>query len=498
MLHKHDTRGPGRPGAAVRLALLVVLAMLVGTGRLAADERTQQSASTAKPSPGAGRAPATAGTAGNLIGHGGPVRAIELNRDGTRALTGSFDYTMMYWDLGGETPKVVARLSDHDGAVNAVRFLPGANRALSGSDDGTIGLWDLANAKLMHLFKGHTAKVVDIAVSSDGRVAASASWDRMVRIWDLEARRPGPMLSGHTGPVNAVAFGAGGRHLYSAGYDGTIRMWDVATGAFERIVYRHGWGLNCLKALSDPSKLVYGSLNGQAGVIDIETGEVSTVLAPHEGPILAVSVSAENGLAATGGADGVVNVWSIAPWAHKERHVNPYGPVWGLAFSGDGKRMYYSGLDDFVTMWQVEPRRPFEKVASSFPRRFQVSGEMSLGQRQFARKCSICHTLKPNDGNRAGPTLYKLFGRKAGTVPGYPYSDALKKSDIIWNERTIGLLFDHGPQEVTPGSKMPLQQIHDDKKRHALITYLKTATSVEPQSETVPGRKPGSSREDAE
>src|SRR3546814_3372309 len=73
------------------------------------------------------------------------------------------------------------------------------------------------------------------------------------------------------------------------------------------------------------------------------------------------------------------------------------------------------------------------------------------------RKCSACHTLGPDSANKAGPTLHGIFGRRAGSVPGYKYSDALKESELVWNEKTIGNLFKLGPDDFTPGSKMPLQ-----------------------------------------
>ncbi len=421
----------------------------------------------------------------NLVGHGGPVKTVQLNREGTRALTGSFDYSMIYWDVSGAVPKILARFDEHDGAVNAVRFLPGGKRALSAGDDGIVRLWDLETGKQVHAFKGHTAKIIDIAVSPDGRLAATASWDRSARIWDLEKFQEGPVLKGHTGPVNAVVFTSRDgvtEAFYSASYDGTVRLWNLETGAAVRPVYRHGWGINCLKALPDPGKLLFGSLNGAAGVVDIETGEVSTVLNPHEGPVLALAVSARHKLIATGGGDGGVNIWSMEDWGLKEQHQNPYSPIWGLAFTGDAKRIYYSGLDDFATLWQVSPRQPFETVEGRFPRRFQAREDMSLGELQFARKCSVCHTISPEGGNRAGPTLFGVFGRKAGSVPGYAYSPALLGSDIIWTEETIGRLFDHGPQHVTPGSKMPLQQIEDVTKRNALIAYLKAASTGEKES----------------
>ena len=96
---------------------------------------------------------------------------------------------------------------------------------------------------------------------------------------------------------------------------------------------------------------------------------------------------------------------------------------------------------------------------------------------QFARKCSICHTLNSKDiGRRAGPPLHGVFGRRAGTLEGYPYSKALIDSTIIWSEETISRLFEEGPEIVTPGTKMPIQKIKNDSDRLDLIYFLKDAT----------------------
>ena len=109
-------------------------------------------------------------------------------------------------------------------------------------------------------------------------------------------------------------------------------------------------------------------------------------------------------------------------------------------------------------------------------RRFQVTEGRSLGEVQFARKCSVCHTLKPGDANRAGPSLYQVFGRKAGGLPDYPYSESLLNSDLIWSEETIDALFAEGPHVLLPGTKMPLQKMPRTKNRKALIEYLREAT----------------------
>jgi cytochrome c len=104
---------------------------------------------------------------------------------------------------------------------------------------------------------------------------------------------------------------------------------------------------------------------------------------------------------------------------------------------------------------------------------------MPNGERQFMRKCSICHALTGEPSRKAGPTLHGVFGRPAGTVPGYAYSPTLSGSNIIWDEDTIDALFNIGPDHFIPGSKMPMQVIAAPSDRADLIAFLRTATTSE-------------------
>lgn len=421
---------------------------------------------------------------GFLVGHGGPVKAVTADPKRRVALTGSFDYTMMAWDVSGEAAKLLHRFDEHEGAVNAVAFVPGSSQVLAAGDDGALWVWDLETGKREHRFEGHTAKVVGVAVSDDGTWAATASWDRTVRLWNLRTLKPGPVLGEHKGPVNAVQFSKDGSRVFTASYDGALRIFKTDTGEFIRPVHKHGWGINVLKRLPDAEgKLVFGALDGTAAVVDAESGKIIAELRKADRPILSLDVTRQPGLIAIGGGDGTVNVFRSGDFQPIEEYQNPYGPVWGLAFAPGGAKLYIAGLDDFVTLWTITPREPFDPVDSPFPRRFQVSeagdDPVEQGRIQFARKCSVCHTLKKDGKNRAGPTLHGLFGRKIATLPDYPYSDALKHLDIVWDETTVGKLFELGPENFTPGSKMPLQKMTDKSQRDALVAYLKIATAAQ-------------------
>lgn len=422
-----------------------------------------------------------AGRAGEPAGHGGPVRSIVLSPDGRHALTGSFDYSMMYWQAEGERLTPLSRFSDNDAAVSAVAFVPGGAHALSASDDGTISLWDLAAGTRIARFEGHGHKAVALAVSADGQWAASASWDSTVRLWNLSTLKAGAVLSGHSGAVGSLAFGPGGNTLFSAGHDGIIRQWRLggagADGELEKVVYSHGWGVNVLKVLGNGTQILFGGLDGAVVVLDTVTGKVIRSLAGHERPVLSMDVSPDGTLAATGGADGLIQVWDTRNWELKFKHAFPYGPVWAIAIAGDDRSMFFAGINEKVLHWQMVPDKPFDVTSKQVPERFQNSEITDPGELYFIRTCSICHTLAPDDANRAGPTLHGIFGRRVGSLPGYHYSATLKRATFIWNEETIDRLFALGPEKFVPGTKMPLQRMVDAQDRKALIEYLKRATA---------------------
>lgn len=87
-------------------------------------------------------------------------------------------------------------------------------------------------------------------------------------------------------------------------------------------------------------------------------------------------------------------------------------------------------------------------------------------------QCASCHSSEPGK-TVFGPSLHGVAGRKAGSLPGYDYSPALKKAKINWNAATLDRWLT-SPQKTVPGTKMPFGGIQDPAARRALITYLLT------------------------
>ena len=155
------------------------------------------------------------------------------------------------------------------------------------------------------------------------------------------------------------------------------------------------------------------------------------------------------------------------------------GPVWALAFSGDGEVIHAGGIDDVIYAWPVALLDDFEPVGGPKRSFLRDAASMPNGERQFMRKCSICHGLEPSQTRKAGPTLHGLFGRRAGTLEGYRYSPTLLGSQIIWTDETVDALFAQGPDHYIPGSKMPMQVIAKPQDRADLVEFLRHATGEE-------------------
>lgn len=66
-----------------------------------------------------------------------------------------------------------------------------------------------------------------------------------------------------------------------------------------------------------------------------------------------------------------------------------------------------------------------------------VTGDSKKGANLFKTRCAQCHTVVESEGNKIGPNLHGLFGRKTGSVDGFSYTDANKQKGITWNEDTL-------------------------------------------------------------
>jgi cytochrome c len=100
-----------------------------------------------------------------------------------------------------------------------------------------------------------------------------------------------------------------------------------------------------------------------------------------------------------------------------------------------------------------------------------AAGDPKAGEAVYAR-CLACHALAYD---RVGPRHCNLLGRRAGSVPGFEYSPAMKRSRLVWDEKSLDRFLADPPKAV-PGTTMTYAGVQDPKERADLIAYLRTAT----------------------
>lgn len=101
-----------------------------------------------------------------------------------------------------------------------------------------------------------------------------------------------------------------------------------------------------------------------------------------------------------------------------------------------------------------------------------LRGNPGAGEAVYSR-CLACHALAYD---RTGPRHCGLFGRRAGSVKGFAYSEAMTRSKIIWNEKTLDRFLEN-PLTAVPGTAMGYAGVTDRKERADLIAYLRQANA---------------------
>ncbi|MDP3853801.1 cytochrome c family protein [Phenylobacterium sp.] len=99
------------------------------------------------------------------------------------------------------------------------------------------------------------------------------------------------------------------------------------------------------------------------------------------------------------------------------------------------------------------------------------TADIENGKRKFGL-CKSCHTIVPGGANLTGPNLHGVFGRKAGSLEGYNYSDAVKAAGFVWDGEHLDKWLAE-PRTFLPGTKMTFAGLKDPKDRVDLIAYMK-------------------------
>ena len=393
--------------------------------------------------------------AADLRGHGGPVSALAVSDN--LVLSGAFDTRVILWDR--ERAVALRALRLHEGNVTATAFLPDGGYASAGQD-GRVALWPAQGIEPRLVTQKHQAPVAALAVSPDGTTLAAGGWDGRLQFLDLE--------SGDVAMFDALR----GAMVTGLGYlpDGRF----VTVGSDLRlVVWRDRTPVATIGLPASPNKLAMAGetiavifADGAVRLFD-QTGQIAERKLA-ERPLVAIAAGA--GVIAAASVEGGVWIMEAGDLAVRHTLEPGQGAVWSLAVTQS--ELLTGGADGVIRRWDLASGEALGTGAEAT----QASFDDGSRGAEVWRACALCHSLTPDDGNRAGPTLHGIFGRRIATAENYQYSDALQDMDIVWTPETVAELFEVGPDAYTPGSRMPDQRVPSPEDRAALAEFLARAT----------------------
>jgi cytochrome c len=254
-------------------------------------------------------------------------------------------------------------------------------------------------------------------------------------------------------------------------YDQSLRIWPFA-GETPTVVAMP-CPLNAV-AIGSNDEIATGGTDGKLYFLT-GAGAAAGEIAAGPRPVISIAISPDGALVAAASIGGSVAVIDRKTHDLARTLVGPGVPVWSVAFLPDSRTLLTGGADNIIRRWNAVTGDLVDPLLLETAGDPLAAYAGDHGAEVF-RACVACHTLGAEQANRAGPTLSGIFGRRIATVPGYNFSEALKRLDIVWTPETVSRLFEIGPSAYTPGTKMPEQRIGSAQDRAALVQFLERAT----------------------
>lgn len=254
-----------------------------------------------------------------LSGHSAAVYSLKFSPSGQHLASGSFDRTILLWDVYGECRNYNV-LSGHKNAVLEVQWTYDSAQVVSSSADKTVALWDAETGNRVKKFAGHTSVVNSCCpVTSGPTLIASGSDDCTTKLWDVRFKRPAKTFESKY-QVTAVCFSGNNSHIIAGGLDGDIKMWDL------------------------------------------RKDEVSTVLQGHTDIVTGVSLSPDGNYLLSNAMDSTVRKWDVRPFVAGERQRTTFmgakhsfdRTLIRCGWSSDMRYVASGSADRYVYVWDAE------------------------------------------------------------------------------------------------------------------------------------------------
>ncbi|KST65546.1 nSTAND1 domain-containing NTPase [Mastigocoleus testarum] len=241
------------------------------------------------------------------------------------------------------------RLAKHSAPVIDVAFSPDGKIIASSSYDSTVKLWN-NQGKLIRTLRGHKGPVSGVAFSSDGKTIASTSRDNTVKLWNTQGKLL-RTLKGHTAPVLRVVFSPDSETIASTSRDRTIKLWNIQ-GELLKTLRGHELEVIGVAFSPDGNSIASASSDKTVKLWNIQGQEIQT-LRGHDAGVVGVAFSPDGKTIASGSRDKTVKLWNIQGELIRTFRGHD-GRVRNVSFSPDGKTIASGSSDRTVKLWNLQ------------------------------------------------------------------------------------------------------------------------------------------------
>jgi WD40 repeat protein len=280
------------------------------------------------------------------------VMDVEFSPSAINFFTAQSDHTIRMWS--SKTCELVKSFKGHTNLVAALALSPNGREAASGGDDRSVRVWDILSGRNSLTCQGHTDIVTSVAYSGDAKTILSASWDGVARLWRLPEGTTLRTFKGHDCKLSAASFVGESGLMLTAGFDGGLKMWDVASGRILRDLKGHQQRITSLRVSPSSDLAVTGAMDGVVVIWDVRRGAVLRMLEVDPGGVKTVAFAPDQAFIVTGGSDAIVRIYRVDNGMCERELQGHSREITAVRFSSNGRYLVSSSVEGAVILWEID------------------------------------------------------------------------------------------------------------------------------------------------
>ncbi len=284
-------------------------------------------------------------------GHKDVIHAIDIDREGQRAVSASSDRTIKLWDI--RTGAQLRTFKGHRDLVHTVAFTQNGKHAISGSDDLSLKVWDIDSGANERTYALHSDKILAILPLADNKRILSSDESGKLLLWDLWSGEVLRDMDSPSGRIWSIAITPDNKKAFTAGDDHTIGCWLLKDGSCRHQLTAHDDWIWSLRVTPDGNYLISASEDQSIIVWNLRNGQVERVLSGHQAGVRAIDLSRDGKILVSASEDQSMIVWDFEQGKILRTFTGHDDWVWDMAITPDGKGVLSASDDSSLKLWSL-------------------------------------------------------------------------------------------------------------------------------------------------